>query len=134
LGLQEVLSEPCLFTNEWLIVFFYVDNIVVLCRTEHLSQLKDFEKRLAARYEIQSLGDLSWFLGIRIVRDKEAKKVWLCQDSYIDKITLRFHLRYHKPAPTPLPVGDLVPFEGQATAQQIHAYQQRGLDQSTLRL
>ena len=66
LGLQEVPGEPCLFTNDWLIVFFYVDDIVVLCRTEHLSQLKDFEKRLAARYEIRNLGELSWFLGVRI--------------------------------------------------------------------
>jgi hypothetical protein len=58
-----------------------------------------------------------------ITRDREAKKVWLCQDSYIDKITSRFNLGYHKCASTPLPVEDLVPFEGQATPQQIHAYQ-----------
>ena len=78
-----------------------------------------------ARYEIRSLGELSWFLGIRVIQDRGAKKVWLCQDSYIDKITARFHLEHHKPAHTPLPPDELLPYEGQATAQEIHAFQQR---------
>jgi hypothetical protein len=67
LGLQEVLGEPCLFTNDWLIVFFYVDDIVTLCCKEHLPRLETFEKDLMARYEIWSLGELSWFLGIRVI-------------------------------------------------------------------
>ena len=75
LGLQEVPGEPCLFTNDWLIVFFYVDDIVTLCRKEHLPRLANFEKSLMARYKIRSLGELSWFLGIRVVRDRGAKKV-----------------------------------------------------------
>ena len=49
LGLGEVFREPCLFTNDWLIIFFYVDDIVALCRTEHLPCLIEFEKRLEAR-------------------------------------------------------------------------------------
>ena len=98
---------------------------MTLCRKEHLPRLANFEKSLIARYEIRSLGELSWFLGIRVVRDRGAKKVWLCQDSYIDKITTRFHLEHHKPAHTPLPPDELPPYEGQATAQEIHAFQQR---------
>ena len=126
LSLQEVPGEPCLFTNKWLIVFFYVDDIVVLCPKKYLSHLETFEKNLMSYYEIRSLGELNWFLGIRILRDRKAKKVWLCQDSYIDKIATRFHLEYHKPAHVPLPPDvDLLPYDGQATAQEIHAFQQR---------
>jgi hypothetical protein len=124
LGLQEVPGEPCLFTNDWLILFFYVDDIVALCRKEHLPQLDAFERDLKVRYEISTLGELNWFLDIRVIRDRDARKVWLCQDSYIDKITTRFHLEHHKPALTPLPPIDLLPYEGKATNQEIHAYQQ----------
>ena len=124
LGLEEVSGEPCLFTNDWLIIFFYVDDIVALCRTEHLPHLIEFEKRLEARYEIRSLGELNWFLGVRIVWDQQAKKVWLCQDSYIDKIATKFHLEHHRLAHTPLPPSDLFPYEATATPQQIYAYQQ----------
>jgi hypothetical protein len=36
LGLRPVKDVPCLFTNERLIVFFYVDDIVVLVHPDHL--------------------------------------------------------------------------------------------------
>jgi hypothetical protein len=75
LGLGEVSGEPCLFTNDWLIIFFYVDDIVAQCCTEHLPCLIEFEKRLEAQYEIHSLGELNWFLGVRIVLNRQAKKV-----------------------------------------------------------
>jgi hypothetical protein len=48
LGLQEVPDEPCLFTNDWLILFFYVDDIVALCHKEHLPRLNAFECDLKA--------------------------------------------------------------------------------------
>ena len=44
-------------------------------------------------YEIKDLGELNWFLGIRIVRDRIKKKLWLCQDIYISKITAKFGLK-----------------------------------------
>lgn len=36
LGLRPVKDVPCLFTNDRLIVFFYVDDIVVLVHPDHL--------------------------------------------------------------------------------------------------
>jgi hypothetical protein len=125
MGLQEVPGEPCLFVNAWLIVFFYMDNIVALCRKKHLHYLDEFEKNLRAEYEIRALGELNWFLGVRIVRDRKACKVWLCQDSYIDKIVAKFYLEHHKLVSTPLPLNNLPSHEGVATAQQVYAYQQR---------
>ncbi len=59
LDLQEVPGEPCLFTNNWLIIFFYVDDIVVLCPKQYLSHLETCEKGLMASYKIHSLGELN---------------------------------------------------------------------------
>jgi hypothetical protein len=115
MGLQEVPGEPCLFVNEWLIVFFYVDDIVALGRKEHLTHFEEFEKKLRAQYETRALGELIWFLGIRLLRDRKARKVWLCQDSYIDKIVTKFNLEYHKLASTPLPLDSLLPYDGEAS-------------------
>jgi len=40
LGLNEVSGQPCLFaTDDGILVFFYVDDIVLLCRPEDLSKL-----------------------------------------------------------------------------------------------
>jgi hypothetical protein len=75
MGLKPVPGILCLFTNEKLIVFFYVDDIVVLVQLEDLKAHKEFERALKNRYEIRYLGKLSWFLGIRVVHDKEQGKV-----------------------------------------------------------
>jgi hypothetical protein len=46
IGLKPVPGIPCLFTNEKLIVFFYVDDIVVLVRSEDLAAHEEFERAL----------------------------------------------------------------------------------------
>ena len=35
--------------------------------------------------EIHDCGELTWFLGIRVVRNRSQRKLWLCQDSYVDR-------------------------------------------------
>jgi hypothetical protein len=125
LGLFPVEGVSCLFRNEKLIVFFYVDDIVILCRTADLPDLHRFQDALIDRYEMRVLGELSWFLGIRIIRDRSQRKIWLCQDSYIEKIAKSFHLEDRKSPSTPMATVDLKPYEEQATAQEIYAYQRK---------
>jgi hypothetical protein len=47
-----------LFTNERLIVFFYVNNIVVLVYLAHLNNHCQFEERLKAVYDLRKLRKL----------------------------------------------------------------------------
>ena len=53
LGLEQIDEEVCLFRNDWLLVFFYVDDIVTLCRTEDLPQLYEFQDSLMEKYEMR---------------------------------------------------------------------------------
>jgi hypothetical protein len=124
-GFQTVGDEICLFTNGWMLIFFYVDDIVCCCRTEHLSRMNAIIEALCRRYEMRNMGELNWFLGIRVIRDRPNRRLWLCQDSYIDKVIKRYHLEHRKTPHTPLPSEPLVPYESSATPQEIHAYQQR---------
>jgi hypothetical protein len=77
LGLRPVKEVPCLFINERLIVFFYVDDIVVLVHPDHLDNHRLFERELEAVYDLRKLGELKWFLGIRVLRDWTAGTIWL---------------------------------------------------------
>jgi len=124
-GFQTVGDEICLFTNGWMLIFFYVDDIVCCCRTEHRCRMNAIIEALCRRYEMHHMGELSWFLGIRVMRDRPNRKLWLCQDSYIDRIVKRYHLEHRKTPHTPLPSEPLVPYESTATPQEIHAFQQR---------
>ena len=124
LGLYPVPGVDCLFTNQWLILFFYVDDFVLLYRSQDEMKFVQFEAALLAKYEIRSLGDLHWFLGIRIIRSDD--KLYLCQDSYIEKLVQRYHIPTTGPSPrTPLLMDQLVEYEDTATKAQIYAYQQR---------
>ena len=124
LGLHPVPGVDCLFTNHSLILFFYVDDIVVLYRPEHEATFLEFEAALLAAYEIRSLGNLSWFLGIRIIRTDD--ELYLCQDSYIEKLAEKYRgISTSTHSKTPLQTDLLVEYDGVATAAQIHAFQQR---------
>jgi Reverse transcriptase (RNA-dependent DNA polymerase)/Pol polyprotein, beta-barrel domain len=125
LGLNSVPETNCLFVNDWLILIFYVDDILTAYSSKHQDRMDEFELRLMKKYEIRSLGEATHFLGIRIVRDRPQRKLWLVQDSYIDKMAEKFNITANNVPKTPLPSTELVPYEGTATAQQIYGYQQR---------
>ena len=125
-GLNPVPDTNCLFTNGWLILLFFVDDILALYSSKDSYKMDQMERQLYSKYEMRSLGEAQYFLGIRIVRDRPNRKLWLIQDSYIDKLADRFNITSSKKPPkTPLPSTELVPYEGNATPEQIYNYQQR---------
>jgi hypothetical protein len=72
------------------------------------------------------MGELNWFLKMRVTRDQSQKKIWLSQDSYIEAITARYHLNDLARWPTtPLPLQKLRPNEEIASPSQIHEYQSK---------
>jgi hypothetical protein len=68
---------------------------------------------------------VKWFLGVRVVRDRAARKLWLVHDTYIEKIARRFGLLNGKCPSTPLPGYKLEKNKGQASKAQIKDYQRR---------
>ncbi|OXV05612.1 hypothetical protein Egran_06620, partial [Elaphomyces granulatus] len=73
---------------------------------------------------MKDLGPLAFFLGIRVLRDRATRKLWLCQDSYIEKIATQFNVaRKEAFRGNPLPTNELQPNPLQATADQIQWYQ-----------
>ena len=57
-------EEPCLYYNDWLIVFFYINDIIATYQKKDLLKLKTFKEHLMKRYKIKDLSELTWFLGI----------------------------------------------------------------------
>jgi hypothetical protein len=126
LGLQQCAEDPCICNNSWLTVFFFVDDIVLLYRMKDQLAAETLINRLKQRYQMQDLGDLSWFLGIRILRDKLAKKLWLCQDSYIEKTAARFKVKLADDFKgNPLPANNLQKNPYQARQDQVILFQQK---------
>jgi hypothetical protein len=81
LKLQSISKVNCLFVNDRLILFFYVDDIMIIYLKENLNRMRFFEKSLIKRFEMRILKELKWFLEIKIIRNRINKKIWLCQNS-----------------------------------------------------
>ncbi|EKG08999.1 Integrase catalytic core, partial [Macrophomina phaseolina MS6] len=125
LGLDPVPGIPCLYENQYLTLFFFVDDIVVIYNHSQSQAVTLFQDQLMQRVELRILGELQWFLAIRIIRDRVNRKLWLSQESYIAKLTAKFNVKTVSRA-TPLPNEEpITSFEGKASAQDILLYQQR---------
>jgi hypothetical protein len=125
LGLQQVPGFPCLYTNKWLIFFVYVDDIVMAYHEINTKFHIRFEQQLIDLYDIKPMGDLKWFLGIRFIRDRAARKSWLIQDAFIDKACSRFDVRLEGKKPD-IPIVDnwLDPSNEEPHAPRTKLYQQ----------
>jgi hypothetical protein len=126
LKLQSISKVNCLFVNDWLILFFYVDDIMIICLKENLNRMRFFEKSLMKRFEMKIFEKLKWFLKIRITRDRVNKKIWLCQDFYIFKMMTKFHLEEMKISKTLL--AEILRINEDAknsNSQRIYVFQQR---------
>jgi hypothetical protein len=89
----------------------------MVSRKDFAAQALAIRQALLARYELKDLGELNWFLGIRVIRDRDAGKLWICQDSYIEKITYRYYLEFRKHPSTPMLIETMPPSSQQATHQ-----------------
>ena len=70
-------------------------------------------------------GELRWFLGMRILRDRPAKKLWICQNLYIEKITHKFGLDTALPPAIPIPITPFQRNTRQATKGFTKIYQEK---------
>jgi hypothetical protein len=125
LGLQAGRDEPCLFLDDHLIVFFFVDDICYMFRDCDQPIADHFRDNIASRFKIRDLGELKWFLGIRVVRDRSQRRLWLCQDSYIESIAARFNLVDDRAPATPMGTHQLVANEDIADHATTHLYQRK---------
>jgi hypothetical protein len=84
-GYQPIPHEPCCFAKDGILIFFYVDDIVIAYRKGQ--DPKELVAALKKQYELTGGNELQWFLGIEIIRDRPRKLLWLSQSAYIEKIS-----------------------------------------------
>ncbi len=67
LGLAPIDDAPCVYANRDLIVFFFIDDIIALFHSSKEAKYLDFRAKLMSTYEMWEIGDLEWFLGVRVI-------------------------------------------------------------------
>lgn len=115
LGLEQVLDVECLFINDFMICFFFVNDITILYDRNFSQKIDDFQIQLFQRYESE------WFYEIRITRDRYLRRMWLYQDS---KLVAKFNIDISKRLPGSSLGQELIKNLDKAINQEIYAYQQ----------
>ena len=98
--------DHCLYTKRakdgsLLILILYVDDM--LLAGTNINELAALKSKLNDTFDMKDLGDASHILGMRIVRDRDKKLLYLSQAEYIDKVLKRFNMERGKALSTPLP-------------------------------
>ena len=124
LKLKPVPRIKCFFISEFLLVFFFVDDIIIIYNQCHKQKTNAFEIDFFKTYKMKIFREFEWFLSIHIKQDKNNKCFWLSQASYIKKITKKFSIAFSRRVQTPLPTETIYRHEGTSLLQQMHLYQQ----------
>jgi hypothetical protein len=87
--MQQISDELCLFIDyQNIILFFYVNDIVIIFRSFKASNVKRLVQKLNARFELRDMSELKFFLDVRKIRDD--RDIYLCQDNYMNKLTIEY--------------------------------------------
>ncbi|KAL6313455.1 hypothetical protein AAG906_004418 [Vitis piasezkii] len=87
-GYDRTASNHCVFVKkfsdrEFIILLLYVDDMLIVGRD--------------TSFEMKDLGPTSHILGIKISRDRTNEKLWLSQESYIEKVLDKLNMGKTKP-------------------------------------
>ena len=71
-------------------LILYVDNILLI--GNNVAALSIVKVWLANTFDMKDLGEASYILGIKLIRDRKRKIIGLSQAAYIDKVLTRFSM------------------------------------------
>ena len=91
-----VLKMKCLFINQnfHVLLFFFVDDIVILYNRIYIFEIDHFQTQLFERFEMRYMKKLKWFLSIHIIRFCIKHFLSLCQNFYIEKLIKKIQYQF----------------------------------------
>lgn len=104
LGFTQCVSDQCLWTfekdNTVIHMLIYVDDFLVV--TNNKDKLKDIMLNLNKKFIINCLGDASFYLGMRIIRNIQDKSITLDINAYIQVLLQKFKMQECNSVTTPM--------------------------------
>jgi hypothetical protein len=104
-GFDPFLSNAYVFRNSnSTIIVIYVDDLLIFARL--LASVKSAAQLIGGTFEMRSLGELHYYLGMRIMRNRARKQLMVTQDGYLDMISKKYATHLHNPIyPHSTPLG-----------------------------
>ena len=102
-----------------------MNDIAVLFDRQHINKIDEFQKKLFVRYEMRYFDEIEWFLNIKIIKNRYQRLLHLYQNSYIDKLTMKFNVDFIKKSFDSSLMKNYIKNTKTIIKQKIYAYQQR---------
>ena len=86
--------------HRFIIILLYVDDMLIGGQDDNM--VGSLKKELFKSFDMKDLGPAKQILGMKILRDRKAKKLWLSKEKNVERVLERFNMKHAKPVSTPL--------------------------------
>ncbi|GKC27548.1 ribonuclease H-like domain, reverse transcriptase, RNA-dependent DNA polymerase [Tanacetum coccineum] len=101
-----------------MLVQVYVDDIIFVSTKK--SWCDEFEALMKSRFQISSIGELIFFLGLQVKQNKA--RIFISQDKYVAEILKKFDLVNMKTTITPMETKVALTKDEEAVDVDVHLY------------
>ena len=102
---KKIFADPCVYVwrfhdDKFIILLLYVDDMLIV--GQDVDMIEKLKRELSKMFDMKDLSSAKRILGMEILQDKKASKMWLSQERYIERMLERFNMKNSKPISTPL--------------------------------
>ena len=124
LSFKPLIQDKYVFTRSTskniVIIIVYVNDFIVVAPTKQQAQVVLTE--LSGYFQLKELGNIYYFLGYYIVRNRKKRAIYIIQDVYVKKTIKVYSFKGVASLSTPLPSKKLTNFTGIANKGDIKRY------------
>jgi hypothetical protein len=104
-GYTRTDADHCVYVSQFpngkfIILLLYVDDMLIVGQDANM--VGSLKKELFKSFDMKDLGPARQILGMQILCDGKAKKLWLSQEKYVERVLERFNMKHAKLVSTPL--------------------------------
>jgi len=103
-GFKRLEADHCVHIKrydqvKYIILLLYVDGMLIVGYDKN--KINRLKKDLGSKFAMKDLGPAQQILGMRILRDRKNKRLWLSQEKYIKKVLDKYNMKDAKLVGTP---------------------------------
>ncbi len=126
LNFNSIIADQSVFYNSEsnIIITAHIDDLLVFAVNKN--EINSLKQQLKKKLELSDLGNISYYLGMEISRDRTKNKLFLSQIKYINELLSKFNINGDKLIYSPSVQGvRLEKNTEQAELKDINLYQQQ---------
>ena len=105
MGLSQNKLDPCIYykivdNNNMMFLVIYVDDIILF--TNNMESKNYIKDELKKQFKIKDLGDINYYIGIHVERDRKKGVIYLDQKKYIHEVLNKYGMSDCKSVKTPI--------------------------------